>query len=611
MGGPARPGAGGAVSPLQLALQQMQQGNLKAAEKTVKAFLKSAPNHPDGLHLMGLIVFQLGKAAQAADWIGRAIMAGSRVPDHHKNHGFALKSAGQLEAAVEAYARATELAPLDAAAWNDYGTVLSALGRNKSAEKVYRQAIQLAPRDPKAFVNLASLLERTNRARDAIALAEQAVAISPGLAPALNVLGNAYRGAGDLEQAITQFEAARAADPDALDPITNLAAVMEETSKLDDAVSLCREVLDRASGHPAATMILARCLRRRGDADEALSALAALDLSGVALELRRDIAYEKALLNDRVGDPATAFAAMTETNALSMQALGVDETLGDPFLERVAAIKQWTEGHASGLPKPSCPVGDDNPAPIFLIGFPRSGTTLLGQILDAHSGLVMAEEQTFLDQVIADIDGYPDAIDRLGAEDVVLLRQRYFDLFAEAFPWQEGQRIVDKFPLHLIHTGLIARLFPDAALLFALRHPADVILSCFMQTFSPNPAMANFFSIERAAMTYDQVMSLWSVFADQTPLNCHTVRYESVVADFDREIGAMFDALSLDWEDGVRAFSERARERGKINTPSYSQVTEKLYTRARYRWRRYERELKPTMPHLTPWIERFGYGEED
>jgi len=605
-----RPG-GGQTSPLQYALRLMQQGNFDEAEQSVRVFLKSAVNHPDALHLLGLIAFQRGDAAGAANWIGRAIKAGSTAPEHHKNYGYALKAAGKLQAAAAAYEKATELAPLDAAAWNDRGTVLSALVRNQDAETAYRRAIELAPKDPKAYVNLASLLERTNRAKDAVKIAKQAVALAPKLAAAQNALGNAQRGIGDLDAAFKSFEAARAADPQAIDPVVNLAAVMEETSKIDDALALCRSVLDRAPGQPAATMILARCLRRQGDAETALMALAALKTDTLPLELQRDIAYEQSLLNDRTGNHAVAFDAMTLSNQLSMRVLGVDETRGDPFLTRLDDIKAWiASGGTSAIMKaPS--IDDGFPDPIFVIGFPRSGTTLLGQVLDAHSRLVMAEEQTFLDQVIAEIADYPGGIDDLADADVKRLREMYFSLFREAFPWKEGQRVVDKFPLHLIHTGLIKRLFPSASLLFALRHPADVVLSCFMQTFSPNPAMANFFSIDRAAMTYDRVMSLWQAYEEAMAPDAHVVRYENVVADFDAEIGAMFEALDLGWEEGVRAFSEHARARGKINTPSYSQVTEKLYTRARYRWRRYEDQLASAMPHLAPWIERFGYDDED
>lgn len=600
---------------LKQAIGQFQQGDFAGAEKTAKTFLRSARDHPEGHHLLGLIAFQQGDAHKAAKLIGRAVGAGSTSPEHHKNHGYALKALGRLDGAAQAYSRALELAPMDSAAWNDLGNVQVRLGRYREAETSFKRSIELAPDDPKPFVNLASLLSRLNRSNEAVVPSRKAVELAPKLAAAHNALGNAMRGVGKLDAAIDSFERAREIEPDAIDPLTNLAAVMEETSRTAEAGVLCETVLDRHPGHAAAGMILARCLRRQGDPEAALERLERIDEAQVPIDLRRDIAHERSLLYDRAGDSTRAFDAMVLSNALSMQAMGVDETLGDPFLERVEALQSWVRANAGGAVAEIPTVHDGLEDPVFLIGFPRSGTTLLGQVLDSHSGLIMAEEQTFLDAVIAELENreipYPDGIGNIDAETFTALRALYAKRFDAAFDRRAGERMVDKFPLHLIHVGLIRKLFPQAKLLLALRHPCDVVLSCFMQSFSPNPAMANFFSVERAARTYDAVMSLWRAYEEILQPDAHIVRYESVVTDFDVEISAMLAYLGLEWEDGLRNFTERARERGKIHTPSYSQVTEKLYTRARYRWQRYEEQLAPVLPVLVPWIERFGYADSD
>jgi len=251
---------------------------------------------------------------------------------------------------------------------------------------------------------------------------------------------------------------------------------------------------------------------------------------------------------------------------------------------------------------------------VFLVGFPRSGTTLLGQVLDSHSGLVLIEERPMLDRVIThvrnDLGGYPEGIPALDGAAVADLRQRYFDAVDGECQRLSHQRVVDKFPLHLVHAGLVRAIFPKSQFILALRHPCDVVLSCFMQNFRPNPAMANFFSIERGALTYDRIMSLWSLYEQHLRPVTHPIRYENVVTDFDHEIGELLGFLNLEWEDGVRYFAERARSRGKIDTPSYAQVTEDLYTRARYRWRRYEEQMKPVLGDLMPWIKHFDYDSE-
>jgi hypothetical protein len=253
--------------------------------------------------------------------------------------------------------------------------------------------------------------------------------------------------------------------------------------------------------------------------------------------------------------------------------------------------------------------------PVFLVGFPRSGTTLLGQILDSHSSLVLIEEQAMLDLVIDKISNgegkYPDCLDNLSQDDIKELRGIYFDCAHKYSSPQPGQVIIDKFPLHIVHVALIQKIFPKARYIFAQRHPCDAVLSCFMQSFTPNPAMANFFSLPRAARTYDLVMSLWDYNRDLFCPNSHVIRYEDVIDDFDIEIDQLLSFLGLEWESNVRNYAENARSKGRINTPSYHQVTEKIYTRSRYRWKRYTSELSPVMVTLDPWIDKFGYADEN
>ncbi|MEQ8666937.1 MAG: sulfotransferase [Rhodospirillales bacterium] len=600
-------------SQLKSAIEQFQAGNLRAAEKHAKAFLKTMPGHPDGLHLIGIIAFQNGQTAKAIDQLGRAVRAGGKSADHFKNYAFALKSAARFEEALSNYDAAARLAPEQGAIWNDRGNVLVSLARYHEAEQSFRRAIELQPGDPKPYVNLGSLLTDLDRTKQAVEVCRKAVKLAPQLAAAHNELGSALRASGDFEAALACFREALRLDPGSRDAANNLAAAYEETSRLDDARAVCGPLLAKFPGDPGANLIMARCDRRDGDIEAALKHLDAIDDTGTRATLRRDIAFERSKLQDRLGNAVEAFQAMSDANALAMQASGVDESMGESFISGVAALQAWVSPAAAeavgALERPA----DEAQDPVFLVGFPRSGTTLLGQVLDSHSGLVMAEEQPFLDQIVNRLRSaeppYPEAITRMSADEIAEYRALYFAGVDGAFDRRPGQRIVDKFPLHLVHTGLITALFPGARFILALRHPCDVVLSCFMQSFVPNPAMANFYSIERTAMTYDRVLTLWQAYEEHFDPVRYAIRYEDVVEDFDRAIEALLAFLDLPWEDAVRAFSEHARARGPINTPSYSQVTEKLYTRARYRWLRYREQLAPAMPDLDPWIERLGYAE--
>ena len=617
-----RPAAAG-DGLLQKALRQLQAGNLHGAEKGARRFLAKNPNHPEGLHLSGMIAFQRGAYERSATLMARAVGAGSPSPDLLKNHGHVLKILGRLEEAAAAYRQALEQAPTDSAAWNDQGTVLNRMGCYPEAERSFRRAMELAPVDPKAFVNLAGLLTRLGRNPEAIDFSRAAIRVAPRLSAAYNALGNALRGRGDrsdLEEAAACYDRACHLDGTAPDPPVNLAALYEETARLEEARALCEAVLARIPGHPGASLVLARCLRRLGSIEAAQAILGEALTVDAPVDVVRDLATESSQINDRLGNTEAAFDAMRRANRLTMVSMGVDARLGDLFLERLDRLRQ--EGsHDMRAVRPDVRnvASDGLPDPIFLVGFPRSGTTLLGQILDSHTRLVMAEEQPFLDAVIgrleADGECYAGKLGSLDSRTIRHLRAHYFDLFGKAIgcAWSgraDEPRPVDKFPLHLIHTGLVTVLFPHASLVFACRHPCDVVLSCFMQTFDPNPAMANFFSIERAASTYDKVMSLWQHDRERLNPSVHTVRYETLVEDNEAEVRRMLAALNLDWQDGLRDHAMRARTRGRIRTPSYHQVTEGIYTRARGRWRRYERQLAPVLPTLRPWIEKLGYAED-
>jgi len=607
----ARGGSAEAASLIKEGIRLFQLGDLRGAEKCAVAFMKAAPNHPEGFHLRGLIAFQQGNSTKAVDLIGKAIKAGSRNPAHQVNYALALKTANRLEEAAEAYDLAVTMDPGNGGAWNDRGNVLSSLGRMGDAEASYQRAIECQPQDYKPYMNFGALLLAQGRNDLALEVCRKAVALAPEIATTQNGLGNALKATGDVNGAIAAYESAVALDPDLLDALGNLASLYEETNQLVDARKTAEHVLRVHPKHAHASLVLAKCERRGEFFERAIDRLEFLNRSALPAMLRRDVAFELSRLYDRVEKPEEAFAAMAEGNGQALIAEGVDETLGDQFLETVSRLQDWITPENVTAVKALAHVDDGQVDPIFLVGFPRSGTTLLGQVLDSHSDLIMVEERPMLDrlvaQVRADQAGYPDAITGFDEDVISRMRQSYFDAVDQECQLGKGQRVVDKFPLHLVHVGLIRAVFPAAQFIFALRHPCDVVLSCFMQNFRPNPAMANFFSIERGARAYNHVMSLWRSYKTHFNPPVHVVRYENMVTDFDVEVNELLTFLGLEWEDGVREFAERALTRGKIDTPSYAQVTEDLYTRARYRWLRYKEQMEPVIPILTPWIKDFTY----
>ena len=167
--------------------------------------------------------------------------------------------------------------------------------------------------------------------------------------------------------------------------------------------------------------------------------------------------------------------------------------------------------------------------------------------------------------------------------------------------------VIDKNPLSMVRMPLIHRLFPDAKVILAMRHPCDVVLSCYMQNFKPTESMSSFLDLANAARTYDRIFAYWEKCREVLPLDIHMLRYEAMVEDVEAEVRPLFEFLGLDWQPGVLDHQKTARERGYIRTPSYAQVTEKLYSSASGRWQRYRKYMNEVLPILEPWVRKFGY----
>ncbi len=250
---------------------------------------------------------------------------------------------------------------------------------------------------------------------------------------------------------------------------------------------------------------------------------------------------------------------------------------------------------------------------VFLVGFPRSGTTLLDTILRSHPDIAVVEEMPAVLLVREALErlpgGSPDGLAALDPAHLEELRQIYFtELDKHLAPEDRPAVVIDKLPLNLVEAGLIHRIFPRARFLFVQRHPCDCVLSCFMQNFKINDAMANFLDLEDAARLYDKAMTLWQQYQEVLPLQVHKLRYESLIEAFDETLGPLLEFLGVAWDDSIRNYAETATRRDRIATPSYDQVTQPLYTRARGRWERYREQMQPVLPTLLPWVKRFGYG---
>lgn len=463
----------------------------------------------------------------------------------------------------------------------------------------------------------------------------RADASAPGQSHILNALGVACRRLGELTEARRYFT--RAGERGLIDGWRNLGNLEALEGEAAATARAYERALKLSANDAASHAGLAQALelqhdlpRARSHADTALkldagNEIAALTLAQVLvrenqfaeaeiLALRvaeRGVSKTNQALawgvigdaRDKSDDAGAAFAAFAAANRILLDLHGAH--LRDAHLpyhpdgvDRMRAFVERTEFS-------NWPGGENDRAPIFLVGFPRSGTTLLEQVLSAHSQLVCIEEREHLALAAAEVAAEPDRLASLSDGEVQAIRDEYWKrVNAET---KVGKRIVvDKLPLNIIFLPLIRRVFPDAKILFALRDPRDVVLSCFQQRFGMNAAMVQFLQLETAATYYDKVMSLGLLCRERLGLHVCEVRYEGVVADLESVARSVTDFLDLPFEPAMLTPDATAKKRN-INTPSARQVIEPIYTRSLARWKRYARELEPVLPGLSDWAVRLGY----
>lgn len=562
---------------LRQAFQLFDQGKIHDAAKLAETLRQQAPNHPDVLHLMGLICLKTGNPQDAEKLIGMAV---SILPDKaflRVNLGNALRQQGRSAEARAAYDKAVALDPDFAGTYLNRGTLNAEEGRAEACITDFETVIRLMPNDPQGYLNL----------------------------------GQFQLAQGAFAEARDTYQAGLEKRPDGPMLLLGLANALERLGDLDGAFAAAEKVLAHMPDLPGALRIWSSVKRRQGAAEEARDRLERVSVGKLPPGGRRLIHGELAQVYDRLGEAADAFDHFVAQNDAAAEQLTDGEIDKSSYMSQVTDLKQaftsdWVRSWAQVAPGDLDPV----PTPVFLIGFPRSGTTLLDQFLDAHSEIDVVEELPVLLPVRDGVNangGYPEGLAKLAVDKTNELRRLYMSELKQAGFDPSAKTVINKLPLNIIHVGLIARVFPEAKFILALRHPADAVLSCFMQDFQLNASMAHFLTLKDSAALYDAVMSLWGQYRDLLSLNVAEVRYEHLIAEPQTALRDAMSLLGLTWEEGQSSHVAHAEARGSIRTPSYGQVTQPLYDRAADRWHRYETHLDGILPRLAPFVREFGY----
>lgn len=594
-----------------------EQGRFEQVEHLARDHLDSFPHDEMALSLLGASLLRLQRPGEAAQVYREATYCHPTIALHWNNLGTALREDGRLSDAEAAYAKALRLEPRNADYLANMGFLHIQWGNVVTAQQYLWQVFVLDPKQWEARIHGAQMCMECGDDANAQEMLEGWQAWSAELGPQLEVelgsllirLGNSRDGEMLLrrhENDPAYGSAARA----------RLVVVLERLNRLDEA----REVL-RKLPTPEATSddVL------RGEILEAVAVVALRDgdlhharklmeqrQNEAGLERWRTAAlFLLAKICDKQRDRAACmdYLRLAHADQVQLARQLVPDLMAPDATPLRIAEHQVTSEQFGKWPPPAGPAVSESP--IFVVGFPRSGTTMLEQMLDAHPDMRSMDERAFVQQIVDEVQmaglSYPEQLGQVDSGQMERMRQRYWESVSKVVQLQSHQRLVDKNPLNMLRLPMIARMFPESPIIFVMRHPCDVLLSCYMQHFR-SPAFAVMCaSLESLTKGYVQAMQSWFHHLDLLRPRCMEWRYEEVVGNFDAYVEKLGAFLQLADVAPLRNFSEHARRKGYIGTPSYTQVVLPVYANSVGHWQRYRNEFEPVLPVLEPIMQRCGY----
>jgi len=475
----------------------------------------------------------------------------------------------------------------------------------------FKEALTTDIEKAKTYYMLAEIEFRLGHFEETLDGFQKAISVDPENAAFYVGLGSTYRELGRVDDAIFYCNKALKIDSEHEAAHFSLAKFYEQEGLMDEAFAHLAKALELGYSPEECSLVKAKMLYREGNTEEAIKNLNSNDSQ------RCDNAYyaiEKSFLlgkyYDRLGLVDEAFTCFQEGNNLQMESYEAKKINESEFIEIIGKNKElFTENMVS---KFTPYVSEEVERPVFFVGFPRSGTTLVDQMLDAHPLVDVIEEKPLIAELIElvelNIGPYPEVVPRLNDEQIKHLRSYYADAAKKHLPGcLGGHLVVDKLPLNIVHLGFIQKVFYGSKIIVALRHPLDVCLSNFMQFYRLNTSMKHFLTLEGAAKLYTEIMQLWIHYQKTFELDLHVVKYEDLISDTENEAKKLIDFLKLEWDENVLNYYKHAQKRSSIMTPSYQDVMKPIFKRAKFRWKKYQKYLRPAIPSLEPYIKAFGY----
>jgi len=491
------------------------------------------------------------------------------------------------------------------------GIAFARLGDTRNAIGDLSRVWTGQPTNYQAALGLGSLLRQADRFEEALEPLRAASRQPEHEANARYELARCLTRLRRSNEAIEEYRLILQLSPEHTEAAANLSMLLERANRLDEARDWADHALAASPGNLVAGLTRATLDRRTGHTAEAITRLETL-LKGDPAPLNKSI-----ILNQlgQCHDQAAQWDAAYQRFKQSNDTLRTHHPHGQPLdfgsygLNTIDQLRNWLKTQP-----PASWTDDELPDsinPVFLVGFPRSGTTLMDQALSAHPEIEVLEEHELFDTVRQQwVEGYGlQKLPHMNAAEIQAARENYMDERSVRCNPQGKSVVIDKLPLNLVYLFLVHRLFPGSPILFMLRDPRDACLSCYFQSFDLQGAMPYFLDFNDTTNYYDRVMSLATETMACIDNPLLTLRYENLVQDFETCMRSAVSFLGLEWHRDVLDYRRISQNRS-ISTPSYQQVVQPLYNRSIGRWKHYRQHMEPGINKLGQWVDHFGYPGE-
>ena len=584
-------------------------GEFNEAKKNYYQAITLKPKYTEAYYNLGITLQTLGEFNEAKKNYYQAITLKPKYTEAYYNLGITLQALGKFNEAEKSYWQAITLKPNYIEAYNNISIILKELGKLDEAESCIKKIITLKPDYAEAHYNLGIVLKELDRLNEAEASYKQALILKPNYADAYNNLGVTLQALRKFNEAETSYRQAITLKPDFADAYLNLCELLEKSNKVAEALIVIKNAKLKVIKREADFLLYEALILFHEEKYEIAEKLI-IKINKNEIEGKRKLSYLKlkADIYHYRKNYNLAFETFNDMNESIKNSLEFKKQDPETYFKqqkkyihqieqlqrkssyRVKTLATWLQ-------------------PTFLIGFPRSGTTLLDTILSSHSKINIAEEKQILEKMERGLGHFPkiSMIEEIDNNLAKTLSDLYLKELQKHCSLEKNNVAIDKLPLNILKIPLINKIFPKSKLILAVRHPFDCVMSCWMQNFKMNAPMANMVDLDRVVEFYCTTMKILHLCEVRYELYIHKVSYENLVFNFEEEVSIILQFLNLKWEKNLKNYQTTALKKGIINTPSYSQVVKPIYKTSSYRWKDYEKYLEPYKAELAPWLKKYKY----